>query len=154
MYVFTDYDDFVLSSGGTVVLTAEEPVQCINISVVNDDVREFNETASLVIIPQDPVDQVAEGNFTMIIIVDDGDGKIQSVTVIDAQTENVKLWTYMMYACIHMYKARWNCIELEDLLIFTPTHQQHNILSTIGYTMYFCGQNRNEITCCNYLLCS
>ena len=54
----------------------------VNISVVNDDVREFNKIASLVIIPQDPVDQVAEGNFTMIIIVDDGDGKIQSVTAI------------------------------------------------------------------------
>ena len=86
MCAFTDYDDFVLSSGGTVVLTAEQPLQCVNISVVNDDVREFNETASLVIIPQDPVDRVAEGNFTMIIIVDDGDGKLQSVTAADSHT--------------------------------------------------------------------
>ena len=108
MCTFTDYDDFVLSSGGTVVLTAEQPIQCVNISVMNDDVREFNETASFIIIPQDPVDQVAEGNFTMIIIVDDGDGKLQSVTVIDSHAITLLIQRMCSYGCIYVYT--YTCI--------------------------------------------
>ena len=77
---FTDYDDFVLSSDGTVVLTLEQPVQCINVTVVNDDVRESNETALLVLVPEEGADEIAEGNFSTIIIIDDGDGKKESVT--------------------------------------------------------------------------
>ena len=77
---FTDYDDFELSSNGTVVLTLEQPVQCINVTVMNDDVRESNETALLVLVPEEGADQIAEGNFSTIIIIDDGDGKKESVT--------------------------------------------------------------------------
>ena len=47
---------------------------CINISVINDDVRETNETFFLTPLPMISRDEVVGGPF-IIVIIDDGDGE-------------------------------------------------------------------------------
>ena len=48
--------------------------QCINITVVNDDVRESNETATIIPLPLASRDEIVGEHF-IIIIIDDGDGE-------------------------------------------------------------------------------
>ena len=76
----TDEDDFVLIPGGMIELTSLRVPHCVDFVVVNDDVREFNETATLTLTPGESIDQIAEGSFVTVIIVDDGDGKTQTIT--------------------------------------------------------------------------
>ena len=45
--LITDPDDYVLSDDARVNLTSLGQTECINITVVNDDVRESNETLFL-----------------------------------------------------------------------------------------------------------
>ena len=71
----TGLEDFGLSSNGVIVLTAIGVAQCINVTVVNDDVREPDEMVVLKAEPQNPQDEVIGiGEFT-IVIMDDGDGE-------------------------------------------------------------------------------
>ena len=65
----------MLSSNGRIVLTALGVAQCINVTVINDDVREPDEMVVLKAEPQNPRDEVVGvGKFT-IVIMDDGDGE-------------------------------------------------------------------------------
>ena len=48
--------------------------QCINITVVNDDVRESNETATIIPLPLVSRDEIVGEPF-IIVITDDGDGE-------------------------------------------------------------------------------
>lgn len=71
----TGLEDFVLGSNGAIVLMALGATQCINVTVVNDDVREPDEMVVLKAEPQNPRDEVIGiGEFT-IVIMDDGDGE-------------------------------------------------------------------------------
>lgn len=65
----------MLSSNGRIVLTALGVAQCINVTVINDDVREPDEMVVLKAEPQNPRDEVVGvGEFT-VVIMDDGDGE-------------------------------------------------------------------------------
>ena len=72
--LFTDPDDYVLSDNARVNLTSLGETECINITVVNDDVREINETLFLRPMSTNSRDMVTGVNFTLVVL-DDGDGE-------------------------------------------------------------------------------
>ena len=67
-------EDFVVGESTTLELTTLGSSQCFIVSLVNDDVRESNETIVITPVPLDPDDNVVGGHFT-IVILDDGDGE-------------------------------------------------------------------------------
>ena len=69
----TDLNDFVLSSNGELTFTELRTTQCINLTVVNDDVQEMNETVMITPSPVNPLDTVVGGGYN-VSIMDDGDG--------------------------------------------------------------------------------
>ena len=73
--VYTDLDDFVLESNGELTFTQLRATSCIDLTLSNDDVREFNETAVITPSPRSQQDIVLGGEFT-VVIIDDGDGKL------------------------------------------------------------------------------
>ena len=75
MCIFSDLADFELSTDGILELTTLQTPQCITLALLNDDVREFNETVTLTPVPENPKDQVVGNGFT-IIIIGDGDGML------------------------------------------------------------------------------
>lgn len=83
MFVADD-EDFVLgqtSSGRATAIAFSTlgDAMCINVTIVNDDVREPNETVMLSPIPGIPTDRVVGENFTMVIL-DDGDGELYVIS--------------------------------------------------------------------------
>ena len=72
--LITDPDDYVLSDDARVNLTSLGQTECVNITVVNDDVRESNETLFLRPVSTISRDMVTGVNFTLVIL-DDGDGE-------------------------------------------------------------------------------
>lgn len=76
-HVYIDVDDFELSGNGVLELTALQTADCLTLTLLNDDVREFNETAILTLVPENSRDQVVGDGFT-IVIIDDGDGQSMS----------------------------------------------------------------------------
>ena len=75
LLLFSDPNkDFVVGPSTTIELTELGSRQCINISIVNDDLRERNETFIVTPVPLDSDDVVVGGPFTAVIL-DDGDGE-------------------------------------------------------------------------------
>lgn len=65
----------MLGSDGELTLLSVGDSGCINITVVNDDVRENNETVVITAVPQNSQDVALNAAFTLTIL-DDGDGQI------------------------------------------------------------------------------
>ena len=72
--------------------------ECINVSVVNDDVRESNETATIIASPLFSRDEVVGGPF-IIVLIDDGDGEssMAAVAVIEEPFKPNPHMTVSMY---------------------------------------------------------
>ena len=73
--LYIDFSDFMLSSNGRLVLTALGETQCSDFMVVNDDVREPNETAILTPMVSGDLIHGDVTNFK-ILINDDGDSEL------------------------------------------------------------------------------
>ena len=64
----------MLGDNARVNLTSLGETECINITVVTDDVREINETLFLRPMSTNSRDMVTGVNFTLVVL-DDGDGE-------------------------------------------------------------------------------
>lgn len=71
----TGLEDYIVTLNGAIVLPALGVIQCINVTVINDDVREPNETLILQPEPYNPLDEVVGVEQFTIVIIDDGDGE-------------------------------------------------------------------------------
>ena len=72
--ILLDQDDYELNNNGRITLSLENVMNCINVTIKNDDIREIDDTLLLQPLPMQSQDTVTGGIFT-ITIRNDGDGE-------------------------------------------------------------------------------